>query len=250
MAYITTNAVVLRTFSLGETDRLMTFLSREYGLLKAVAKGAAKSKKRFGGMLLTGSHVTIRVFIKKKTTLHRLESADLVEPYSALNNDPALFAAASHLLELTAGFAGEQQGDPRQFTLLTSTLRALARKGLDERLLRIFELRTLAYAGLAPNFTDCADCCEPVAADKSACFSVKDGSIRCATCDAMSGLVRLAPATRKLMQEVVTIQAKLLPTLVFRPTDLATAKRTIPPFCEYTLGRKLRSLRMLKKLQK
>lgn len=248
MAFLTSNAVVLRSYKLGESDRLMTFLTREAGLVKAVAKGAVKSRKRFGGVLLTGTHVQVRIFIKKKTTLHRLDAADLVESYSCMNSDPVLFAAGSHLLELTAAFAVEQQGDSRQFALLTSTLRALCNLGLEERLLRIFELRTLQYAGHAPNFEHCSDCGTQVDPAKTVCFSLKDGSIRCFKCEGDPDLVRLPPGPRRLFSDVVSVEAKKLPKLVFRPKDLEIAKKTIPAFCEYTLTRKLRSLRMLYRL--
>lgn len=248
MSFLTTQAVVLRRMRLGESDNIVTFLTREAGLVKAVAKGAAKSRKRFGGVLLTGNHVDIRLFLKKRTTLHRLDAADLVEPYAALSTDPALLAAGSHLLELTAGFAAPHQADPRQFTLLTSTLRALCSHGHQERLLRIFELRTLAYAGVAPNFSSCVHCGKPLPDNRTVAFSFAAGGVSCASCASDPQARRVPPGTRRLLADVLVVQARMLPRLSFKPADLAVAKTIVPPFCEYTLGRKLRSLRMLKRL--
>lgn len=250
MSYLTTNAVVLRSMKLGESDRLITFFSREAGLIKAVAKGAVKSKKRFGGVLLTGHHVSIQVFLKKKTTLHRLQGADLVESYDNLTKDPVLFSAGSHLLELTFGFAMIHESDQRQFTLLTSTLRALDNLGLEERLLRIFELRTLSYAGVAPNFDTCSDCQKPAGDKKSVCFSFQEGGIRCLRCEGDPDLVRIPPGTRKLLSQIILVEPKKLPQLVFKKMDLEISKRILPPFCEFTLGKKLRSLRLMVKMRK
>ena len=248
MAFLKTKAVILRTYNLGESDKIISLFTREAGIVKAVAKGAVKSRKRFGGVLLTGSHIEAGVFLKKKTTLHRLDAADLIEPYAKLNSDPILFTTACHLLELSAGFAVQQVGDRRQFTLLTSTLRGLCNKGFDERLLRIFELRTLSYAGHAPNFEYCAKCGNQILPEKPALFSIQSGSVLCGACLSEDGLIKLSAGARKLFNDVLKVEAKMLPRLVFRPSDLAIAKKTIPPFCEYTLGRKLRSLRMLRRL--
>ncbi len=250
MSYLASNAVVLRSFKLGESDRLVTFLTREAGMVKAVAKGAVKSRKRFGGVLLTGNHVAIRVFIKKKTTLHRLDAADLVEAYSALSNDPALFAAGSHLLELTGAFAVQGENDPRQFALLTSTLRGLCNLGLEERLLRIFELRTLSYGGHAPYFETCVDCQKPIKENQTVCFSRQEGGVRCMGCEGDPDAVRIPPGTRRLLSDVIQVESKLLPRLVFKKNDLITAGRILPPFCEYVLSRKLRSWRILRRLRR
>lgn len=235
---------------LGESDRLVTFFSRDAGLLKAVAKGAVKSRKRFGGVLLTGQHVLVNVFIKKKTSLHRLQTADLVEAYSGLAADPVLFAAGSHLLELTAAFAMLHEPDLRQFTLLTSTLRALNNLGLQERLLRIFELRTLTYAGVAPNFDTCAECGKPANDARGVCFSFQDGGIRCLRCEGDPDLLRIPPGTRKLLSQIIRVESKRLPQLAFKKRDLEIVKRILPHFCEFTLARKLRSLRMMARLRK
>ena len=248
MSFLTTNAVVLRRFSLGESDKIISLLTRESGLVKAVARGAAKSRKRFGGVLMTGNHVAVQVFMKKKTTLHRLDAADLVEPYSELSTDQVLFAAASHLLELSMAFALQQVGDQRQFVLLTSTLRALCANGYEERLLRIFELRTLSYAGVAPSFDFCANCGAAASASKPEFFSIPAGGIRCRRCGGESGAISIPPGARRLLSDVLSVEPRLLPRLRFKSGDLAAAKRIIPPFCEYTLSRKLRSLRMLKRL--
>ena len=248
MSFLTTNAVVFRKYRLGESDLIVSLLTREAGLIKAVAKGAAKSRKRFGGLLLTGTHVTARVFMKKKTTLHRLEAVEMIEPYTALSKDPVLLGAGSHLLELTAAFALEQVADPRQFALLTSTLRALNTRGLEERLLRIFELRTLAYNGVAPNFDVCVTCGEAIKPTQTVSFSVGSGGVICRTCEQDPDAITLRPGTRRLLAEVLSVESKKLPGLQFEPEDLKIAKRIVPPFCEYTLGRKLRSLRMIKQL--
>lgn len=248
MSYLSSQAVILRKFKLGESDSVVTFLTRDYGTLKAVAKGAVKSKKRFGGVLLTGNHVTAKIFIKKKTTLHRLESADMVEHYHPLSEDPVLFAAASHLLELSAAYSVPNVGDTRQFALLVSSLRALSAGGLDEKLLRIFELRTLAYAGVAPNFDHCGHCGKPPANVKAAWFSFSTGTILCGQCAPGPDAIRIEQGTRRLFSEVVHVESRLLPRLVFTRNDLAAAKQIIPSFCEYNLSRKLRSLRMMYRL--
>jgi DNA repair protein RecO (recombination protein O) len=245
MSFLTTKAVILKKMNLGESDKLVTFLTREAGIVKAIAKGAVKSRKRFGGVLETGSHVEIRVFIKKKTSLHRLEAVDLVEPYTKLSGEPKLFAAASHLLELTAAYAEEGVSDPRQFVLLTSSLRGLCSRGFDERILRIFELRTLAYAGIAPNFDACPECNGLPPENRAVAFSIPEGTIRCLRHEGDPDLPRIPPSTRNLFSAICHVGSKELAALEFTANDLKIAKRLLPAFCQYQLSRKLRSLALM-----
>ncbi len=51
MSVLTSEAVVLRTWPVHESDLLVSFFTRDYGRLKGMAKAALKSRKRFGGAL-------------------------------------------------------------------------------------------------------------------------------------------------------------------------------------------------------
>ena len=62
MSLFTTDALILRTYTLGESDRIVVFLTRDRGKKRGVAKNARQSRRRFGGALepMTCGRVTYR----------------------------------------------------------------------------------------------------------------------------------------------------------------------------------------------
>src|SRR5215510_5559445 len=70
MRLVTTDAIVLRSYNLAESDRIVVFLTRSAGLVRAVAKGARRMKSRFGAAL--------EPFTLIKLSFHERENRDLV----------------------------------------------------------------------------------------------------------------------------------------------------------------------------
>ena len=65
MALYRDEAVVIRTHKLGEADRIVTFISREHGLIRGVAKGVRRTKSKFGARLEPGSYIDVQLYTGK-----------------------------------------------------------------------------------------------------------------------------------------------------------------------------------------
>jgi DNA repair protein RecO (recombination protein O) len=149
---------VLRSHTLGEADRIVTFLTRTAGKVRAVARGARRSRKRFGSNLELLSRVRLTYFEKEGVDLARVESADLLESFYALQADPERGAVLACFAEVADAFAREQQEDEAFFRLLHAVLQAV-KGGLDlEWAGRYFELWTLKLHGVLPPLTQCGRC--------------------------------------------------------------------------------------------
>lgn len=95
-------AIVLRSFPLGEADRLVSFLSRTEGRLRGVARGARRTKSQFGSTLETLSHVRIWFYERETRDLVRISQCELVESFYAAQGDYDLsiaFALISEVVE-------------------------------------------------------------------------------------------------------------------------------------------------------
>src|SRR3989449_8223084 len=150
--------MVLRSHPLGESDRIVTFLTRSAGKVRAVAKGARRSKRRFGSNLEPLSRVRLQYFEREGSDLARIEAADLLESFYRLQEDPERGAVLACLAEVADAFAREQQEDEAYFRLLHAGLRAV-RDGIDlERAARYFEIWTLRLHGVLPPLSSCARC--------------------------------------------------------------------------------------------
>ncbi|HXH84449.1 MAG TPA: DNA repair protein RecO, partial [Candidatus Tectomicrobia bacterium] len=88
-------AVVIGTFPLGESDRVVTFFSREHGRVRGVAHAARRLRSRFGGALELFSHGVLVFFDTGRSDLVRIDHFDVAEPFAALREDLERLAHAA-----------------------------------------------------------------------------------------------------------------------------------------------------------
>lgn len=180
---------------LGESDRLVTFLTRTTGKVRGVAKGARRSRRRFGANLLTLSRVRLRWVESERSTLARIESAELLESHFDLQSDPARAATLACFAEVADAFAREQQEDEAFFRLLAASLKAV-RAGLDlDWAARYFEIWTLKLHGILPPLAACGVCGRTLST-RGGRFLRREDVMACAACgERRAGDPALPPAS-------------------------------------------------------
>ena len=82
-------AIILRSYPLGEGDRLVSFLSRSTGRLRGVARGARRPKSRFGSTLEPLSHIRIWFYERETRDLVRINQCELIRSFLATQRDYA-----------------------------------------------------------------------------------------------------------------------------------------------------------------
>jgi DNA repair protein RecO (recombination protein O) len=190
----TTEAVVLRSFRLGEADRILHLYTHERGRAGAVAKGVRKTKSRFGGRLEPFSHVEL-VLHQGRGELDTVTGASLVRSHDRIRSDPYRLQAGLVGLEAMLRLFTEQEANQKAFTALTRFLDALdeapmqprSRAALDPVALS-FQLKLLWVSGYMPHLETCVECgsTEPLVV-----FLPAAGGGGCATCD--PGGIPLSP---------------------------------------------------------
>jgi DNA repair protein RecO (recombination protein O) len=150
-------AVVLRTHKLGEADRIVTLLTRRHGKVRAVAKGVRRTASKFGARLEPFMVADLQLY--EGRTLDVITQAESLGSYGAeISQDYAAYTAANAMVE-TADRVTESEGSLQQYLLLVGALRSLSRREHGTALtLDSYLLRSLALAGWAPSFQDCARC--------------------------------------------------------------------------------------------
>jgi DNA repair protein RecO (recombination protein O) len=158
-----TEAVVLRSFRLGEADRVLHLYTRERGRIGAVAKGIRKTKSRFGARLEPLSQVELLLH-QGGGELQTVTGVDLVHSHRAAREDTYRLGVGLVGLEAMLRLFTEQEGNPRAFEALTRFLDALdelepraARAAVDPLALS-FQLKLLWLSGYLPHLTSCAEC--------------------------------------------------------------------------------------------
>jgi DNA repair protein RecO (recombination protein O) len=181
-----TEAVVLRSFRLGEADRVLHLYTLERGRIGAVAKGIRKTKSRFGARLEPLSHVELLLH-QGGGELHTVTGVDLVHPHRAGREDSYRLGVGLVGLEAMLRLFTEQEGNPRAFQALTRFLDALdeleprsTSAGVDPLALS-FQLKLLWLSGYLPHLTSCAEC---GAETGLAGYSPRAGGAVCENCAA------------------------------------------------------------------
>jgi DNA repair protein RecO (recombination protein O) len=172
--------VVLRTQKLGEADRIVTFLTRRTGRVRAVGKGVRRTKSKFGSRLEPFMQVDVQ--FAHGRTLDIVTQVETLSPFGeAIAADYARYTAGTAMLETAERLVVEEKEPAvQQYLLLVGALRVLAAGERDASLvLDSFLLRSLAIAGYAPTFDQCARCGAP---GPHRSFSAGAGGILCGDC--------------------------------------------------------------------
>jgi DNA repair protein RecO (recombination protein O) len=145
----TADALVLRTYKLGEADRIVVFLTRDRGKKRGVAKGARRPRSRFTGALEPLTEVRVAYFEKERRELVGLNYAETHRSPLTLSNQEAL-GYVSYFAELLDEWAQEADADDRLYRLGASMLDALAAGVPVDPLARYFEYWLLRLQGVYP----------------------------------------------------------------------------------------------------
>jgi DNA repair protein RecO (recombination protein O) len=173
-------AVVLRQHKLGEADRIVTLLTRENGLVRAVAKGVRRTRSKFGARLEPFAHIDVQ--------LHPGRNLDIVTQVQAIDSfagdivsDYGRYTCGCAVLETAERLAGEERAPVPALHLLTvAALRAVADgKRPRELVLDSYLLRAMGIAGWAPSLVECARCATP---GPHRAFHVAAGGSVCVHC--------------------------------------------------------------------
>lgn len=175
-----TPAVILATRGLGEADLLVVLLTPGLGKVRAAARHARKSRRRFPGGLGGGAVGEATVALRG-SGLARLESFTPVRDHSGLGRDLGRFAHVAYLCELTDGLLHEPEADPEVFSGLCEAIERTMERGADAGTLRRYELRLLRALGLLPALDACAVCGDPLAPGVTVLFDEGHGGSLCVT---------------------------------------------------------------------
>ncbi|HEY9634557.1 MAG TPA: DNA repair protein RecO [Coleofasciculaceae cyanobacterium] len=113
----------LKSMPLGEADKLVTILTREFGLIRAVAPGARKQKSQLSGR--SGLFVVNELLLAKGRSLDKITQAETLESYPGLSKNLGKLAASQYLAELVLCHALSEQPQEELYALLNEHLRRL-----------------------------------------------------------------------------------------------------------------------------
>jgi DNA repair protein RecO (recombination protein O) len=229
------SAVVLRTYRLGEADRIVVLLSKGRGKVRAVAKGVRKTKSKFGSRLEPGSHVALQLYEGRELDI--VTQAESIDHFRTIRDDLERVTRASAMLEAADQLTREGEPNPRLYQMLLGALRSLAAHD-PPLVVPAFFFKVLALEGYRPLVDECAGC---GADGPLVAFDIDMGGLLCPGCRRGQAVSADAVA---LLQQVLGGQ---LGAALNEPPSAATheldhlATRSI----EHHIERRLRSVTLL-----
>ncbi len=242
------DAIILRHIDYGESDRIVTFFTREHGRRKGFARGARKSRKRYGPGLELFAQVRMHWTPPRSGELLSLREVELVDLRTGLRNDLEAMALAGYGCELVEELIGEDPGHPETYDLLRAFLDHLAGKGGTPESRMLFELRLLNHVGYVPHFLHCSECDNDLpAADVS--FDAARGGSLCENCASAGVGLRLARMTLGSLSKILHSPEDNFADIHLSPQTLDEGGEAIFSAIKTQLHRPLRSLSFLETLQ-
>jgi DNA repair protein RecO (recombination protein O) len=168
--------VVLRTYKLGEADRILVVMTAEHGKIRAVAKGVRKTKSKFGGRLEPLNHVSMLLYEGRELDI--VSQAETLDSLGPLLSDLDRLTQGLALVEAVDQIAQDRDPAPHLYRMLVGALRTLEGRP-SPLVVPAFYWKLLAAEGVRPQLDACVRCGEPEAL---VAFDMHEGGVLCRTC--------------------------------------------------------------------
>ncbi|HEV2698387.1 MAG TPA: DNA repair protein RecO [Terriglobales bacterium] len=167
-------AIVLRTYPLRESDLLVTLFTRVEGKVRGVARAAKKSRRRFGGALEPLTYVKVTYDDRERQELVRLDACEVIESPLATEVSYPRAVALGHVAELLDELLPDREANDAVFRLALSVLAQL--RGRDFwQAITYFELWMARLMGYLPELSECLACGRPLNGSRAYFHALADG---------------------------------------------------------------------------
>jgi DNA repair protein RecO (recombination protein O) len=246
-----TSALVIRSVDFSETSRVVTFFTRDFGKVGALAKGGRRIKGPFSGALDLLCVCRIVLIRKHSESLDLVTEAELDKAYCSgpgpQRNSLQVLHAGYYVAELLLELTHDNDPHPALFDAAVETLRSLESGDTVRLVLRRFELSILRETGHAPHLDCCVPCGRTIEGSGSVCFSAPAGGLVCDACAATArGPIRVSLGAVKALRvlgDAANSQWRRLQLVGGPEREVAAVTRGS---IQFLVGRELRTARFLR----
>jgi DNA repair protein RecO (recombination protein O) len=239
------DALILRTYKLGEADRIVVFLTRDRGKKRGVAKGARRPRSRYHGALEPMTRAGVAYYEREQRDLVRLNFVEPTRsPLAAASSDALGYVG--YFAELIDEWAPEAQADERLYRLGSAAVDALVAGAPVDALARYFEYWLLRLQGVYPSVGHCPGCGKTLSA--AAIMPPRETVLLCAAC-APAGGTRLSAEALSFLRSAAALAPEDLGT---RPLDARAVKELEMAhrrLIHVHLEKELKSVRVLREMR-
>ena len=246
MDFSKTLAITLRRTDYKDSSQIVTFFTRDYGKIQALAKGVKRSVKGISGGidLLTYNHI---VFIRRRShTLNILTEWALRDNFHLLRENPKKYYSALYILELVREFTEENDKNEHFFDLFVNTLREIADKVDPTVNIIAFEVQMLTLLGYMPEINHCVSCKVKVDSKAISFFSALEGGVVCSDCGRdIRKKIKISGGAIATINYLVGRKIQIAGRLSILPFLRDDIKRVLRYYISFILNKKLKMWRYI-----
>lgn len=236
-------ALVLRKTKLGEADLIVTLLAADGRQVRAVAKGARKTRSKLGARV--EPFTVLDLLLATGRTLEVISEAETVASHDAIRGDLDRTGAASVVTDLLDKVSQEGQAEPRLFEMALVTLDVMQEARIEDlrAVVAAFLVKSLAMHGYRPTLDACAGCgCADEAAEG---FSLASGGVLCRACgDADPGALPLSADARAALRALMRSRMVDVAALGVPEGVIGQVMALVVPYVAYHVPARLKALEM------
>jgi DNA repair protein RecO (recombination protein O) len=233
--------IVIRSTDYGETNKIVTLYTREWGKIGVMARGAKKPNSRLSSITQLFTHGYF--LVQRGSGLGTVQQGETITSLRSIGEDIFLTAYASYIVELTDKCTEEKKPNPFHFELLFQTLNYL-NEGYDpDVMMNIYEMKMLNVMGLYPVLNQCSVC---GSTDGHFSFSIREGGFICHRCLNKDPYhFKLSPAAVKLLRVFYFFDLSRLGNISIKDETKAELKKIITAYYEEYSGLHLKTKKFL-----
>jgi DNA repair protein RecO (recombination protein O) len=245
MALKESEAIVLRTYPLRESDLLVTLFTRREGKIKGVARAAKKSKRRFGGALEPLTFVKALYDERERQELVRLDSCEVIESPMTSEIGYPRAVALGHVAELLDEILPDREASDAVFRLTLSVLRELRGEKLWMPL-TYFQLWMTKLMGFLPELSECQTCGRSLNGSRAFYHALADGLV-CVD-DKRVASSEMSSESRKIAAQMLKSRVSDFAEIEWPKVVAADLRKYLLQILERHLEKKLVTAGMLEKI--
>lgn len=245
MALKESEAIVLRTYPMRESDLLVTLYTRLEGKVRGVARAAKKSKRRFGGALEPMTYVRAFYDDREGQELARLDSCEVIESPMSGEVTYARAVALAHVAELLDQLMPDREASDAVFRLSLAVLEELRGSALWMPI-TYFELWMTRLMGFLPEFSECAVCGRSLDGKRGYWHALADGLV-CGD-DKRIASSEMSTESRKIAAQMLRSRASEFAGIDWPKALCADLRKFLIQILERQIEKKLVTAGMLEKV--
>ncbi|HLS66457.1 MAG TPA: DNA repair protein RecO [Pseudogracilibacillus sp.] len=236
--------IVIKSQDYGETHKIVTVFTKEYGKVAAISRGANKPKSRLRAISQPFVHADFLIYISKG--LSTIQQGQIVHSFRQIREDIVKTAYAAFILELTDKVVADKESESFLYNELFHTLRWIDEHDSYMVPLFMYELKLLQRAGIAPVVTHCANC---QTTQYPFVFSIREGGLLCDRCRHLDEhAFMIEDNVARILAILLNVSLERVGTISVKPKNIHMLRTIFDHYYDTYGGYTLKSRKFLEQL--